>query len=587
MASVSVGRNDPCPCGSGKKYKHCCQGKEPNSAGPAAAGALRSEKTPPGALDALRRAARESFAAERFPEAVAALKEIARLRPDSADDHYNLGVGYQRLGRFVEAASSLRSAVELRPSFHQALAQLALALEYWKVDSEALAAYRKLSRVAGDPRQRLQYLAKAQTLEGKPDEAEATLRRLLVLTPENGAARMALGQALIDQRKFDEAVQELKRAIDTVPGAFQKLAAARRMTEADRPLLERMRAKAGEPGLDGEARTMIEFGLGKAFDDLRDYDEAMRHYDAANALRAKSARFSRGAIAQRYDDIIARYDAETLERAARASERPRRADCALPVFIVGMPRSGTTLTEQIVSSHPAVAAAGELQFWRVRAADLRPAGNGLPAPDSLAKAAEDYFALLRSVGPEALRVTDKAPLNFEALGPIRLALPNARIIHCRRHPVDTCLSIYFTEFASSLGFAFNRGDIAFMYRQYERLMDHWRRVLSPDCFLDLDYEKLVTDREAETRRLLAFIGLDWNDACLAHERNARIVKTASVWQARQPIYTSSVERWRHYEPWLGELRELLPAVDPPQHSPGRNAAIRVAPAAAVEWSGRA
>ena len=176
----------------------------------------------------------------------------------------------------------------------------------------------------------------------------------------------------------------------------------------------------------------------------------------------------------------------------------------------------------------------------------------------LVKAAEDYRAFLRQIGPEALRVTDKRPGNFELLWLIRLVLPDARVIHCRRDPVDTCLSIFFANFSARLDYACDRGDLVFYYRQYERLMDHWRRVLPPDRFTEVEYEALIADREAETRRLVAFCGLDWNDACLTPERNGRVVKTASLWQARQPVYETSIGRWRRYEPWLGELKELLP-----------------------------
>ena len=144
---------------------------------------------------------------------------------------------------------------------------------------------------------------------------------------------------------------------------------------------------------------------------------------------------------------------------------------------------------------------------------------------------------------------------------LRLALPDARVIHCRRSPVDTCLSIFFANFSARQDYACDRGDLVFFYRQYERLMDHWRRVLPADRFTEVEYERLIADREAETRRLIAFCGLDWDDACLAPERNGRVVKTASLWQARQPVYETSVERWRRYEPWLGELRELLPAAE--------------------------
>jgi Sulfotransferase family len=177
------------------------------------------------------------------------------------------------------------------------------------------------------------------------------------------------------------------------------------------------------------------------------------------------------------------------------------------------------------------------------------AGHGL---------AREYLALLRRIGPQAARVTDKAPFNHIRLGLIHLLLPQARIIHCRRHPVDTCLSMYFTYFSQRMDFAWAKADLAFAYRQYARLMEHWRAALPRERFTEVDYEDLIADREAVTRRLIAFTGLDWHDACLSPERNKRTVRTASLWQARQPVYTTSVARWRRYEPWLGELRELLP-----------------------------
>jgi hypothetical protein len=153
-------------------------------------------------------------------------------------------------------------------------------------------------------------------------------------------------------------------------------------------------------------------------------------------------------------------------------------------------------------------------------------------------------------------VTDKNPFNFLHLGAIRLALPGSRAIHCRRDPIDTCLSIYFTRFATPLAFAYDRSDLVFYYRQYERLMAHWRALIPTDRLLEIDYEALIADREPLTRRMIAFCGLPWDDACLAPEGNSRLVRTASIWQARQPVYRTSVERWRRYEPWLGELRQL-------------------------------
>jgi hypothetical protein len=229
----------------------------------------------------------------------------------------------------------------------------------------------------------------------------------------------------------------------------------------------------------------------------------------------------------------------------------------VPVLIIGMPRSGTTVLEQILSSHPAIAAGGELSYWHYQGPAWDRAGpDGLPA-ESLKALAEEYLAVLAGVSPDAARVTDKNPWNFQWIGLIRQALPRARFIHCRRNPVDTCLSIYCNRFSVTQEFMSDRGDLAFYYQHYAQLMEHWRRVLPTGCYIEVDYETLVADHEATVRRLIAFCGLEWDNACLHHEGNRSAVRTASRWQARQPIYRNSVDRWRHYEPWLGELRSLL------------------------------
>ncbi len=230
-----------------------------------------------------------------------------------------------------------------------------------------------------------------------------------------------------------------------------------------------------------------------------------------------------------------------------------------PVLILGMPRSGTTLIEQILSSHPRVAAGGELGFWGEHGAPLLAHDTGAITPDRLRELAGQYRTLLRGISADALRVTDKNPFNFLYIGLLRMAFPGAFVVHCRRHPVDNCLSIYATNFfAHDIAFMGNREDLVFYYRGYARLMQHWREALPPERFLEVDYEAMVSDREAETRRLVAFCGLEWDEACLRPERNPRNITTASRWQVRQPVYRSSLERWRNYQPWLGPFAELLP-----------------------------
>ena len=562
-ATKKVGRNDPCPCGSGKKYKHCCQGKDaPAGFSPAAAPGSPPSPAVRQRLQALHLAARNSCDAGRWAEAIPLFDEIARLDPMRPEAHRDLGIAYLRCGRLPEAATSLQRAVELRPGFDMALRGLVEALVPQGRESEALPACRRLSRTADDPLERKHYSARALAMEGKLEDAEKELLSLLVLAPKRAETRLLLGQLVSSRGKFEEAAGHLSEAIETFPSAFQQLTMVKRMSETDRPLVDRMRDLAERPGLDAASRIAVRFGLGKAFDDLGDYAEAMRHYDAGNQLRAKSERLDRAGLAAQIDSTIALFSAEALKRAAQSFPRREHPGDDLPVFIAGMVRSGTTLIEQILSSHPAVVAGGELSFWHNRVSEWRILTIGPLEALMLAKAAEDYRALLRKIGPEALRVTDKAPANLELLGLIALAFPDARIIHCRRRPIDTCLSIYFTNFLERHDYAWNRSDLVFFYRQYERLMDHWRRVLPSDRFTEVEYEALIANPEAETRRLIAFCGLDWDDACLAPERNERVVKTQSMWQARQPVYKTSVERWRRYEPWLGELRELLPAAEP-------------------------
>jgi hypothetical protein len=225
------------------------------------------------------------------------------------------------------------------------------------------------------------------------------------------------------------------------------------------------------------------------------------------------------------------------------------------LFIVGMIRSGTSLMEQIVSSHPDVAGAGELSFWHDHEQDCWGA-DGLPDPERLQQISGMFVELIQSKAPQARRVTDKLPHNFALIGEIASALPEARFIHCRRSPADNCLSVYTTAYQRPPVFAHDRANIAFAYREYARMMDHWRAVLPADRLLEVSYEEMVQDREAVVRRVIEFIGLPWHEACLRHEENQRAVRTPSLWQVRQPIYTTSMQRWRRFEEWIPEFVEL-------------------------------
>ena len=226
-----------------------------------------------------------------------------------------------------------------------------------------------------------------------------------------------------------------------------------------------------------------------------------------------------------------------------------------------MPRSGTTLVEQIVSMHPEVGAGGELNFWNERGAAWHGSSvddeKQVVVADFLAKVAADYLGVLRAIAPKAARVTDKMPFNFLWAGLIHVAFPRATIIHCRRTAVDTALSIHQTFFHPALAFPTGGAELVAYFRSYQRLTHHWRSVLPTDRFIEVDYEELTRAPEPAIRRIIAACGLTWNDACLRPENNPRAVKTPSKWQTRQAIYRTSVARWRRYEQWLGPLRGLV------------------------------
>jgi hypothetical protein len=308
------------------------------------------------------------------------------------------------------------------------------------------------------------------------------------------------------------------------------------------------------PGLEPDRLSKVHLAIGKAIDDLGDFAAAMEAFDAAEAVRDTKCPFRLAAFEAQVDRIIARFDSARLTRAT-----PTGTDDPTPVFIVGLPRSGTTLCEQIVSAHADVFGADELLFWGERAPLLDVAADEAPGAALIDEAAKDYLSLLRSLAPTAARVTDKMPFNFLWLGLITLALPNATIIHCRRRLVDTALSIHQTHFALRLDMPTGGEALVGYCRGYERLMDHWRRALPEGRLVEVDYEELTREPEPVIRRLISAIGLDWDPACLKPESNPRIVNTPSKWQARQPIYRTAVDRWRRYEPYLGPLRALVEA----------------------------
>ena len=333
----------------------------------------------------------------------------------------------------------------------------------------------------------------------------------------------------------------------------------RRMSAEDGAWLRAARSLE-QTGLSPQREMILRYAMGKYFDDVADCPAAFANYQRANLLARRSApRLDRAHLQSAVEWIIRSQDAAWLRKRSTAAPHSHR-----PVFVAGMLRSGTSLAEQILASHPDVFGAGELTFWSHRLAALLPLVPDdtapAPGPDELARAGDAYLDHLHTLHAGAARVIDKLPTNFLALGLINAALPRARIIHMQRDPIDTCLSIYFQHFEAVNTYTRDLEDLAHYYRQYRRLMRHWRAVLPRDALLEVPYEGLVADPEGWTHRLLEFIDLPWDSRCLDFQRTQRAVVTASKWQIRQPITAASIGRWRRYEKYI---EPLIPLVSEP------------------------
>jgi tetratricopeptide (TPR) repeat protein len=491
----------------------------------------------------------------RLPEAVAAFERAVAGKPRYAEAWFRLGIALEKQGDSVAAVGAYDRATELLPSLTEAWFRAGALVHAMGHRDEAVGCFRRAA--ATGPKTRFGRLGRARALltENRDAEAERVLRQALALDRDNALAHELLGNLLAEAGRFDEAHDCFTGAVAISPlmaGCYYELVRCRPITSADDGLRVRMEAALSTPGLEPAQRLRVHLALGKAADDLGEYAGAMRHFDAADAMRRSLSPFDVAAFDVEIDRLIALGGPELMARAPDLG----RGD-ATPVLIVGMPRSGTTLVERILCSHPEVAGGGELPYWVERGpAWLGAGGAGIEAR-FLQETASEYLGVLRATGPNAARVTDKMPFNFLWAGLIHLALPKATIIHCRRAAIDTALSIHQTHFHPNLLMPTGGADLVAYFRGYARLVAHWRRVLPAGRFVEVDYEELTRSPEPAIRRLVAACDLGWDDACLYPERNRGSVKTPSKWQARQPIYRSSVERWRRYDPWLGPLRALL------------------------------
>jgi hypothetical protein len=388
-------------------------------------------------------------------------------------------------------------------------------------------------------------------LLGRLADARECYEKVLRVAPHSTQALVGIGQIEALEGRFTEAEAAYRRALEIDPRASYALAALvwlRKMTPADSEWVKRAEEVAGGD-LMAVNEASLRFAIGKYYDDVGEYGRAFRSYQRANELnKQRTAPYDREDRTRFVTDVVRVFTREALTAACDGA-----SDSARPVLVVGMPRSGTSLVEQIIASHPQAWGAGELDFWQIAA---RGHARDVPDEPRRRRLAEDYLKVLTRHSAGALRVVDKTPANSDYLGLIHAVFPRAHIIHMQRDPIDTCLSCYFHQFPPAVNYSLELADLAHYYREHRRLMDHWRSVLPANAFLEVPYAGLTADQEGWSRRIIEFIGLPWDERCLAFEKTVRPVNTASVWQVRQKMYGTSVGRWRHYEKFIGPLRGL-------------------------------
>lgn len=523
-----------------------------------------AKRPPPGAArngieEALRRA-KEHHDKGEIAQAEKLCVAILARDPGNAQALLLAGSLARGVGDTALAQTFFKKVVDLRPDSTEARLLLAAACGEAREHDEAIRHLQIVLTRQPNSVAALGALGKSYTAAGKAELALAPFEKATKLQPNHPTLRFDHADALIALGRMEEAADLLKENIargNRVAASYRSLADTRKFT-GEPAELGSILEKLKEPELAQGERIALHHAAGKILNDLGRHDEAIDQFQQSKIAAGHG--FEIEAYRHRVDTLIAAFTPQLLKSKAGFGDPSE-----VPVFIVGMPRSGTTLTEQICASHPAVHGAGELVKLGlvVRLAGYAQAPNGSvqKPPQALTRdeartMARDYLDFVRRTSPSSARIVDKMPHNFQLVGMIALLYPNARIIHCTRDPIDNCVSCFFNTFNERHGYNTDLHTLGLYYREYRRLMDHWNALL-PGRIHECNYEAMTADQEAESRRLIDFLGLPWDDACLRFYETDRSVTTPSRWQVRQPIYQSSVKRWKKYGNKIQPLIEAL------------------------------
>jgi tetratricopeptide (TPR) repeat protein len=500
----------------------------------------------------------------RTEQAIAHFERAIAIQPDYVDAHFALANILQGLGRFVEAAMHYNKVLAAQPRNYVAHNNLANVLQKLGRFDDAINLYRSALTINPEYSHAYYNLGCAFLALDRNEDAIVESKKALRLDPSKAFAHNNIGVALRAIGRIEDAGQAYERALQLAPreaSIHLNLAYLRRFVAGD-PRLAVLEKLAEEMAtLDAGNQVSLHFALGKAFSDLGQHERSFRHLRDGNALKRAQLQYNEAKVLSLFEHIRATFTPDLMMQKSGGG-------CHLdtPVFVIGMPRSGTTLVEQILASHSRVHGAGEIETFYQAMAKFRhrndiaaayPDFVSAMSLDALRELGSHYIELTRSAAPTAERIVNKLPLNFTCVGLIHLALPNSRFIHVRRNPLDTCFSCFSLLFTGDQSFTYDLGELGRYYRSYAALMEYWRNVLPPGVMVEIQYEELVADLEGQARTVVEHCGLNWEDACLAFHLTQRQVKTASAVQVREPLYQTSVGRWRPYEKFLQPLIQAL------------------------------